>query len=245
MKDEGHKETSPPGEEKALEIIEEALSHGLRNPESIPALENAFRVISNMEVRSEKIDEEFGRILFFLGTCFEDLDSLKSIYYFEKKYEHGIVTNNEDSQSLGLLYQAKIYSSLDDYANLERICDLYDSSGLGSDNDGSKFSLWDGWKAIVASRAAIQDMETDSSSECFIATAAYGTPFDPKIDVLRNWRDNSLRNFSFGRLFIRFYYFTSPPIANVVAKSEVLRWCVRRVISPVIHLLKPRHGITR
>ena len=149
MKDEGHKETSPPGEEKALEIIEEALSHGLTNPESIPPLENAFRVISNMEVRSEKIDEEFGRILFVLGICFEDLDSLKSIYYFEKTVEHGIVINNEDYQNLGLLHQAKIYSDLDDYANLERICDLYDSSGLGSDNDGSKF-LWDGWKAIVA-----------------------------------------------------------------------------------------------
>ena len=83
------------------------------------------------------------------------------------------------------------------------------------------------------------------TSECFIATAAYGTPYDSKIDVLRNWRDDSLKSSILGRIFIRNYYFFSPPIASIVAKSSALRGIVRLILSPIIHLLKPKYSRPR
>ena len=83
------------------------------------------------------------------------------------------------------------------------------------------------------------------TSECFIATAAYGTPYDSKIDVLRNWRDDSLKSSILGRMFIRNYYFFSPPIASIVAKSTALRGIVRLILSPIIHLLKTKYSRPR
>lgn len=73
---------------------------------------------------------------------------------------------------------------------------------------------------------------------CFIATAAYGTPFAQEIDVLRRWRDISLLTNKPGRIFVRFYYAISPPIAAVVAKSEFLRLAVRESLAPMIRRLK-------
>lgn len=84
-----------------------------------------------------------------------------------------------------------------------------------------------------------------ANSECFIATAAYGTPYDSKIDVLRNWRDDSLREFYIGRKFIKIYYSLSPPIANIVSKSKILRALVRVILSPIIHILTPKFNRPR
>tara|TARA_B100001175_G_scaffold272988_1_gene246448 strand:- start:124 stop:1365 length:1242 start_codon:yes stop_codon:yes gene_type:complete len=98
------------------------------------------------------------------------------------------------------------------------------------------------------SKASTNTASTNTAStntDCFIATAAYGTPFDSKIDVLRNWRDDSLRSSTLGRIFIRNYYFYSPPIASVIARSSTLRGIVRFFLSPIILLLKPKHSRPR
>ena len=87
--------------------------------------------------------------------------------------------------------------------------------------------------------------QEQESSECFIATAAYGTPYDSKINVLRNWRDECLQSSILGRMFIRNYYFFSPPIASIVAKSTALRGIVRLILFPIIHILKPKYSRPR
>jgi len=83
------------------------------------------------------------------------------------------------------------------------------------------------------------------TQECFIATAAYGTPFDLKIDILRNWRDDSLQKYSWGRVFIRNYYYFSPPIARMISKSSILRKIVRIALAPIILILKPNYSNQR
>ena len=45
-----------------------------------------------------------------------------------------------------------------------------------------------------------------SNSSCFIATAAFGTPFALEVGVLRNWRDQSLLMSSWGKRFVEAYY---------------------------------------
>ena len=242
---------SPPGEEKALEILERALEHGMDSDYYSIQL-SAFEVISKMQVRTADINEKYSRLLFILGKTCEDLAESKSnvdyifdaISFYKMMYNLSVESNDESGMTVSLMMEASIYTSMEDYSNLERVCKLYDSSGLGGEPDSEKYSLWDGWKAIVEAHNAGLLSDDKGNSDCFIATAAYGTPFDPKINVLRNWRDDSLRNFSLGRLFIRIYYFTSPPVANVVAKSGFLRSCVRVVISPIIYLLKPKYDTT-
>ena len=76
------------------------------------------------------------------------------------------------------------------------------------------------------------------SQKCFIATAAYGTPFAEEINILRSYRDKKLKNNFFGMAFINFYYRISPPIAKVISKHEFLRKITRAVLKPVTELIK-------
>ena len=57
------------------------------------------------------------------------------------------------------------------------------------------------------------------SSGCYIATSVYGTYDCPQVWVLRRYRDYSLAETWFGRLFIRFYYLLSPRIVKWFGKE--------------------------
>lgn len=69
---------------------------------------------------------------------------------------------------------------------------------------------------------------------CFIATAAYGTPMAKQVIVLRKWRDEKLIRSTGGRVFVRFYYMTSPPIARIIRRSGKLKGLTRRLITPIV-----------
>ena len=73
---------------------------------------------------------------------------------------------------------------------------------------------------------------------CFIATAAFGTPLDRRIDVLRNFRDDHLLTHAAGRALVDFYYRNSPPIADYIAERDWLRALVRGALLPVIFAIE-------
>ena len=76
-------------------------------------------------------------------------------------------------------------------------------------------------------------------SPCFIATAAYGTPLHEDIGVLRDFRDEYLMPNLAGRTFVRIYYNTSPPLADVIRENEGLRSVVRRgVVEPLVYITR-------
>jgi len=80
------------------------------------------------------------------------------------------------------------------------------------------------------------DGEGDGSG-CYIATAAYGSPFATKIDLLRSFRDTCLVNSPFGRKMVDFYYRNAEPWATWIAKHDTLRAFVRMLLAPVIGLV--------
>lgn len=55
---------------------------------------------------------------------------------------------------------------------------------------------------------------------CFIATAAYGDYDHPKVQILRQFRDEILRRSKLGDNFIRLYYRASPNLANTIRSSN-------------------------
>jgi len=69
---------------------------------------------------------------------------------------------------------------------------------------------------------------------CFIATAAFGSPMEKHVQILRDFRDRVLLNSSAGKAFVQFYYRTSPAIADKIAPSEGLRFITRAMLIPVI-----------
>jgi len=81
---------------------------------------------------------------------------------------------------------------------------------------------------------------------CFIATAAYGTPSAPKIDVLREFRDSVLLENALGSRFVDIYYRFSPPVADVISGSNFLRTVVRELlVAPAVWLVEATGDIWR
>ncbi len=74
---------------------------------------------------------------------------------------------------------------------------------------------------------------------CFIATAAYGSRTASELNILRAFRDRVLLMSEPGRLLVDTYYACSPPLAGLIADSELLRVMVRiYMLDPVVALLK-------
>lgn len=77
----------------------------------------------------------------------------------------------------------------------------------------------------------------DGGGGCFIATAAYGSSMEPHVKVLRDFRNRFLLSVSMGRTFVDFYNNYSPPVANFIARHEILRAVVRRGLLPTMGLI--------
>jgi predicted RNA-binding Zn-ribbon protein involved in translation (DUF1610 family) len=81
-------------------------------------------------------------------------------------------------------------------------------------------------------------VETPKRSGCFIATAAYGTPFASEIQTLRSFRDSFIVRSSLGKKSILFYYKVSPFIANRIRPSQKLRKIVRTLLVPIVRAFR-------
>lgn len=75
---------------------------------------------------------------------------------------------------------------------------------------------------------------TTQGSDCFIATAAWGSALDPHVDALRQFRDRHLLNNVAGRAFVAGYYRHSPPLARLIAGDDNLRALTRNLLTPVV-----------
>ena len=69
---------------------------------------------------------------------------------------------------------------------------------------------------------------------CFIATAAYGSPMQPYVKVLHEFRDRFLPVNTVGKGFVRLYNTYSPPIANLIADNDSPREIVRLSLIPFV-----------
>jgi hypothetical protein len=72
------------------------------------------------------------------------------------------------------------------------------------------------------------------SSNCFIATAAYGTPMAEEVKVLREFRDIYLLSNPIGKSFVDTYYKISPRIASFIKEHPILKSIVKNTLTPLI-----------
>ncbi len=72
--------------------------------------------------------------------------------------------------------------------------------------------------------------------DCFIATAAYGTPMAEEVQVLRDFRDGHLRTNPMGQALVGLYYRVSPPMAEFIDEHPSLKPVVRMGLAPAVIL---------
>jgi len=70
--------------------------------------------------------------------------------------------------------------------------------------------------------------------QCFIATAAYGTPMAEEIEILRKFRDEYLLTNPIGATLVEFYYRVSPPIAQFITEHPSLKPIVQAGLLPAV-----------
>ena len=147
------------------------------------------------ELSKEKRNEYFNSIIDEING--EDLNSLLySINRIESEYS-GLYKLNDD-------YLEELRKSA------QKLIDKkYNSSKLNN-------------SSTTNTSSPSNQSQSSSNSSCFVATAAFGTPWAEEIDVLRAWRDQVLMKSIRGRDFIRFYYIVGPYFAKIVEKSETL-----------------------
>lgn len=115
----------------------------------------------------------------------------------------------------------------------------FDTSQVGEDPDPSN-NAHSGAFAFRRNEA----VDIAGSGGCFIATAAYGSPTESRLDILRAFRDQRLMSHPAGRSFVSLYYRHSPAIARLVAQHEWLRAATRAALEPVILTIQ-HYGLDR
>jgi len=76
-----------------------------------------------------------------------------------------------------------------------------------------------------------------SSSSCFIATAAFGTPLAEEVHILCAWRDEKLITTFLGKAFVACYYLLSPTIAKFISNHKFAMVIVRSILKLLIKFI--------
>ena len=71
---------------------------------------------------------------------------------------------------------------------------------------------------------------------CFIATAAHGSSLHPQVLLLRAFRDEYLMPHGFTRSLVEGYYRVSPPIAEMVRTSPLMKGLTRGALWPLVFM---------
>jgi uncharacterized delta-60 repeat protein len=110
-------------------------------------------------------------------------------------------------------------------------------SGWSGDATGTTNPItitMDSDKSIAASFKLNSTNDGERKDGCFIATAAYGSPLHPYVNILWDFRDKYLMPSQFGRKLVELYYRYSPIVANFLVKHKPLKVAVRINLLPMI-----------
>lgn len=90
---------------------------------------------------------------------------------------------------------------------------------------------------IASAEVTTTPIHFTTVSPCFVATAAYGSPLDARIGVLRRFRDRYLMSNELGRTLVAEYYELGPSVAGWIGESEERRAVARALLLPIVALL--------
>ena len=119
------------------------------------------------------------------------------------------------------------------------------SNSIGGNNSKSSYSTTNTQQINVVtphsvniSTSSNSNSSTQKRSEgCYIATMAYGDYNHPKVMVLRRYRDNILAKSTYGRAFIKTYYWLSPKLVKILSNHKRINSIIRCLLDKVVEKL--------
>lgn len=150
-----------------------------------------------------------------------DLIGLKVSYMFCKKIifrEKGMLFEQElraKSHTNPFQYET-IYINLDNYISIKTINSTVDSY----------------------INYSVKRNGNEQSKACYVATLVYEDIDHPKVELLRNFRDQELSKTSFGRQIISFYYTYSQKWVTKLEGKKILNFTIRKMLDFLIYLIK-------
>ena len=99
------------------------------------------------------------------------------------------------------------------------------------DDAGNLSNVWSSTTTAQPSKTAGLLAE---DINCFIATAAFGSTLDSRLNSLRQFRSQYLLNSEVGRKFVKFYYNYSPALAEKIYHSKALKLAAQAFIWPAV-----------
>lgn len=119
------------------------------------------------------------------------------------------------------------------------------SNSIGGNNSKSSYSTTNTQQINVVtphsvniSTSSNSNSSTQKRSEgCYIATMAYGDYNHPKVMVLRRYRDNILAKSTYGRAFIKTYYWLSPKLVKILSNHKRINSIIRCLLDKIAEKL--------
>ncbi|MDH3557681.1 MAG: hypothetical protein OES18_17715, partial [Deltaproteobacteria bacterium] len=95
-----------------------------------------------------------------------------------------------------------------------------------------------GLQSSDSTTVSVSNFEKDnpgaSGGGCFIATAAFGSPTERQIIILRKFRDRYLIPNPLGYNFVNIYNTCLPPLANLISEYDILRMAAKWILLPIV-----------
>ncbi len=200
------------------------------DPDQIPSLAG-YRVYSGTHSRSYSESADTGT-----ATTYTTPDLKDGTYYF------AVTARDASGQESGYSNEVSVTIAAGAVTRTPS-----PSASQSSSTEGSAPGSTDPTGGSAASASGTGDSGSNSSPPaaagdggsgggggCFVATAAFGSYVDPHVMTLRAFRDSFLLTNRPGRAFVRWYYATSPAIADVIRERGLLKKAVRLALLPAI-----------
>lgn len=106
----------------------------------------------------------------------------------------------------------------------------------------SQRSTYQGSSSGATTHRPDRSTSNQSGGDCFVATAVYGDYGHDDVVALRKWRDQTLKQYLVGRIFIHCYYLVGPKMAAHIKSGSTVASVVRGILSAAVRLLPVREG---
>lgn len=113
-------------------------------------------------------------------------------------------------------------------------------AGYSSSQGSAQFTVLP-LTSVTSTSSSLASSSGSPPSQCFIATATYGSEISPEVSLLRYFRDAQVLKTSAGRSFMQafnaFYYSFSPRVASFISANGLVRSSMKVVLYPLIGIL--------